>query len=58
MEKDIVEVMDWISEMELAFITSDCIGKTQTTYILRQFKGGADHWWNTLGKTVSPKKPL
>ena len=33
--------MDWISEMELAFMTCDCQGKLQTTFAVRQFRGSA-----------------
>ena len=27
-------------------------------YAVRQFRGGAVRWWNTLGKTLSPSEPL
>ncbi|XP_023758742.1 uncharacterized protein LOC111907174 [Lactuca sativa] len=57
-KEDPVGVMDWISEMESAFITCGCTGKLQTTYAMRQFKGIMLCWWNTLRKTVSPNKPL
>lgn len=35
-----------------------CNGKLQTTYVVRQFRGGVVRWWNTLEKTISPNKPL
>lgn len=38
-KKDPVGVMDCISEIELAFITSGCTGNLKTTYIVRQIKG-------------------
>lgn len=39
--KDVsIEIMDWISEMELAFITYGCNSKLQTTYTILQFRGG------------------
>mgnify|MGYP001545756043 CR=1 FL=1 len=44
--------------MELAFITYGCKGKLQTTYVVRQFRGGFVRWWNTLGKMISPNEPL
>ncbi|KAL7603493.1 hypothetical protein Lser_V15G16676 [Lactuca serriola] len=50
--------MDWISEMELAFMTCGCRGKLQTTFAVRQFRGSVVRWWNTLGKTLSPNEPL
>ena len=57
-KEDPIGVMDWISEMELAFMTCGCRGKLQTTYAVRQFRGGAVRWWNTLGKILSPNEPL
>ena len=57
-KEDPIGVMDWISEMELAFMTCGCRGKLQTIYAVRQFRGGAVRWWNTLGKTLSPSEPL
>ncbi|XP_052621088.1 uncharacterized protein LOC128126933 [Lactuca sativa] len=39
-KEDPIEVMDWISEMELAFITCGCKEKLQTTYVVHQFMGG------------------
>ena len=44
--------------MNSTFITCGCTGKLQTTFTLMQFKGIVFHWWNTLGKIVSPNKPL
>lgn len=34
-----IGVIDWISKMDQTFITYSCIGKLQTTYTVRQFKG-------------------
>lgn len=44
--------------MMLAFITYGCKGMFQTTYVMYHFRGGVVHWWNTLGKTISPNEPL
>jgi len=57
-KEDPIGVMDWILEMELAFMTCSCKGKQQTTFAVRQFRGGVVRWWNTLGKTLSPNEPL
>lgn len=35
-----------------------CMGKLWTTYDVNQFKGATLRWWNTLGKAISPNKPL
>ncbi|KAL7582700.1 hypothetical protein Lser_V15G42899 [Lactuca serriola] len=53
-KEDPIGVMDWISEMELAFITCGCKGKLHITYAVRQFRSGVVRWWNTLGKIISP----
>ena len=36
-KEDPIGVMDWISEMELAFMTCGCKGKQQTTFVVHQF---------------------
>ncbi|KAL7590803.1 hypothetical protein Lser_V15G34485 [Lactuca serriola] len=40
------------------FMTCSCTGKLQITYTVRKFNGIAIHWWNALGKTISPNNPL
>ena len=50
--------MDWIYEMELAFIACGCKGKFQTTCVVHRFRVGAVCWWNILGKIISHNEPL
>ena len=56
--EDLIRVMIWISEMELAFIKYSCSDKLQTTYDVRQFKGSIVHWCNTLDKSINPNDPV
>ena len=57
-KEDPIGVMDWISKMQLAFMTCGCKGKLQTIFAVRQFRGGVVRWWNSLGNTISPNEPL
>lgn len=59
-KEDQVGVIDWISEMEMEmdFVTRGCTGKSQTSYVMRQFKGASICWWNKLRKKLRPNELL
>ena len=43
-----VEIMDWISEMEMVFESCDCSNKQKTVFAVRQLKTGVLSWWKLL----------
>ena len=47
-----VEIMDWISEMEMVFESCDCSEKQKTVFVVRQQKTGVLSWWKLLADTV------
>ena len=53
-----VVVMDWISEMEMAFATCGCSERQKTIFAVRQLKSTASRWWNTLVKSMAPGEAM
>ena len=47
-----VEIMDWISEMEMVFESCDCSNKQKTVFAVRQLKTGVLSWWKLLADTM------
>ena len=47
-----VEIMDWISEMEMVFESCDCSEKQKTVFAVRQLKTGVLSWWKLLADTM------
>ena len=47
-----VEVMNWISEMEIVFESYNCSNKQSTFLIVRQLKTGVLSWWKLLANTM------
>lgn len=47
-----IEIMDWISEMEMVFESCDCSEKQKTVFAVRQLKTGVLSWWKILADTM------
>ena len=47
-----VEIMDWISEMEMVFESCSCSEKQKTVFAVRQLKTGVLSWWKLLADTM------
>ena len=53
-----VEIMDWISEMEMVFESCDYSNKHKTVFVVRQLKTGVLSWWKLLADTMPLGKAL
>ena len=47
-----VEVINWISEMEMVFESCDCSEKQKTVFAVIQLKTGVLSWWKLLADTM------
>ena len=47
-----VEIMDWISEMEIVFESCNCSDKKKTVFAVTQLKTGVLSWWKLLADTI------
>ena len=47
-----VEIMDWISEMEMVFESCNCSDKHKTVFAVRQLKTKVLRWWKLLAYTM------
>ncbi|XP_023773078.1 uncharacterized protein LOC111921732 [Lactuca sativa] len=47
-----VEVIDWISEIEMVFDSCDCSDRQKTIFIVRKLKIGVLSWWKLLTNTM------
>ena len=53
-----VEIMDWISEMEMVFESCSCNEKQKTVFAVRQLKTGVLSWWKLLADTMPQGEAL
>ena len=47
-----VEIIDWISEIEMVFESCNYSDKQKTVFSVRQIKIGVLSWWKLLGDTM------